>query len=154
MKEYERMLGNIWCDNGELKKLENHYSKEDDDENYNMGINDNNLDEHRIEFDHEEVEGGEKDIIKFSHNNKLLQGRNINNNGGQTSDIISSSLENLPTISSSNYLNFSKQIKKRVTVYMQPQDRSCKVKSQLGKLILLPDSIEELCKIAGRSLVC
>ncbi|KAL0534926.1 hypothetical protein IC582_029230 [Cucumis melo] len=150
MKEYERMLGNIWCDNGELKKLENRYSKEDDDENYNMGINDNNLDEHRIEFDdHEEVEGGEKNIIKFSHNNKLLQGRNSNNNGGQTSDIISSSLENLPTISSSNYLNFSKQIKKRVTVYMQPQDRSCKVKSQLGKLILLPDSIEELCKIAG-----
>lgn len=138
MKEYERIMGNIWCDNGELLKKVENYSKEDD-ENY-VGSNNNNLDEHRIEFD-EEVEGGEKEIIKFSHNNKL-QGRN---NGGQPS------LENFPTVSSNYLNNVSRQIKKRVTVYMQhPQDRS-KVKSQYGKLMLLPNSIEELCKIAGRS---
>ncbi|CAK9327570.1 unnamed protein product [Citrullus colocynthis] len=136
MKEYERIMGNIWCDNCELLKKVENYSKEDD-ENY-VGSNSNNLDEHRIEFD-EEVEGGEKEIIKFSHNNKL-QGRN---NGGQPS------LENFTTISSNYLNNVSRQIKKRVTVYMQhPQDRS-KVKSQYGKLMLLPNSIEELCKIAG-----
>ncbi|XP_038893858.1 potassium channel KAT1-like [Benincasa hispida] len=132
MKEYERIMGNIWCENnGGLKKLENH-SKDDDDENVGS------LDEHRIEFDGQ-IEGGERDI--FSHNQ---QGRD---NGGPSNSSIVSSLENLPTISS-NYLKVSPQIKKRVTIYMQPQDRS-NINSQHGKLMLLPNSIEELCKIAG-----
>uniref|UniRef100_A0A0A0M048 KHA domain-containing protein n=1 Tax=Cucumis sativus TaxID=3659 RepID=A0A0A0M048_CUCSA len=150
MKEYERILGNIWCDNGELKELDqNHYSKEDDDENINMGIDDNELDEHRIEFEEEEVGGDEKEIIKYSHNNRLLEGRNNNNKeGGKTSDLMNSSSENLGRMRSCKNLNVSKQIKKRVTVYVQPEDRS-KVKSEIGKLILLPDSIQQLCKIAG-----
>ncbi|KAG7019531.1 Potassium channel KAT1, partial [Cucurbita argyrosperma subsp. argyrosperma] len=125
MKEYEGIMGDVWCDGG-LKKL--------GDEDENLGCSD----EHRIEFD-EQLEGGENDI-NLSHNNKLLA-----RDGGFRSDFISSSVENLPT---SSYSNVSRQIKKRVTVFIQPRDRS-KVESRYGKLMLLPNSIEELCKVAG-----
>ena len=126
MKEYERIMGDVWCDGG-LKKL--------GDEDENLG----SLDEHRIEFD-EQLEGGENDI-NLSHNNKLPA-----RDGGFRSDFISSSVENLPT---SSYSNVSRQIKKRVTVFIQPRDRST-VESRYGKLMLLPNSIEELCKVAGK----
>lgn len=151
MKEYERM------DN--IGKLENHSTTrcQDDDvieqgetlgkernkiinkcclldrgEN-NVGIS--SLDEHRIEFD--ELEGAERDIFP-----RTKQGRN-----GGPSNFLVSSLENFPTSSYSNIV--ARQIKRRVTVHMQSRHGNVVKSDQFGKLMLLPNSIEELCKIAG-----
>lgn len=150
MKEYERMG---------VKKLEINGKDDDDDvieeeEEIIMRKQQRKeklgslLDEHRIEFD--EIEGDENDIFSL----KKLQANNNNNNNRSdfASDLLISSIENLA--SSSSCLDISRHIQKRVTIHniLQPPDGSNKGKSQYGKLMLLPNSIQDLCKIAGTYL--
>lgn len=97
-----------------------------------------NLDEHRIEFIGPEAGEG-----PGSYKRK------------KKSQIFHSHLNKLPTNSNSkdsSPLSDNKGIKPnrlRVTIHMQFQDTS-ESHRQLGKLIILPDSIEELLEIAGK----
>lgn len=103
-----------------------------------MGNICSSLDEYRIEFD--ELEGAERDIFP--------QNKQARSNGGP-SDFVVSSLENLSTATASCSSVVSRQTKRRVTIHMQPRHGIEEVKSQYGKLIFLPDSIEELRKMAS-----
>lgn len=93
-------------------------------------------DEHRIEFIGQEVGGSTGNCQR---NYKREEGSQISH----------SHLNKAPTNSYSSAL---KPVRKRVTIYMQFQDRSESYR-QLGKLIILPDSMEELFKIASKLLL-
>ncbi|XP_022139882.1 potassium channel KAT3-like isoform X2 [Momordica charantia] len=103
-----------------------------------MGNICSSLDEYRIEFD--ELEGAERDIFP--------QNKQARSNGGP-SDFVVSSLENLSTATASCSSVVSRQTKRRVTIHMLPRHGTEEVKSQYGKLIFIPDSIEELRKMAS-----
>ncbi|KAJ6364931.1 hypothetical protein OIU76_029832 [Salix suchowensis] len=102
--------------------------------------NRNALNEHRIDFMESETVGDTKNS----------QGKHEGNTGPRF--FISHSNKALTnsssSISSCPHHREAKKLTKRVTIYMQLQNTST-LQSRLGKLIILPDSMEELLRIAG-----
>lgn len=94
--------------------------------------NRNILNEHRIDFIESETVG----------NTKKSQGKHEGNKALTNS---SSCISRCP------HDREAKKSTKRVTIHMQLQNRST-LQSRLGKLIILPDSMEELLRIAGKLL--